>query len=89
MLNAGATGFTATDNTLGTARQNHLAILLPHNNQVLIVGGLGGRERGGVGGVLHAVGRDQRRVLRGGGVRERVCGSGGAGGGDGARVGGG
>jgi phosphotransferase system IIA component len=42
VLNSGATGFTATDNGLTTARQNHLAILLPHNNQVLIVGGLAG-----------------------------------------------
>ena len=32
--------FTPTDNTLTNARQNHLAFLLPHNNQVLIVGGL-------------------------------------------------
>ncbi len=30
----------ATDNGLAAARQNHLALLLPHNNQVLIVGGL-------------------------------------------------
>jgi hypothetical protein len=35
-----ATGsFTPTDNTLTAARRNHLAFLLPHNNQVLIVGG--------------------------------------------------
>ena len=34
--------FTATDNTLSSARQNHLAFLLPHNNQVLILGGLAG-----------------------------------------------
>lgn len=33
---------TATDNTLAAERQNHLAFLLPHNNQVLIVGGLAG-----------------------------------------------
>ena len=34
--------FTPTVNTLTSARQNHLAFLLPHNNQVLIVGGLAG-----------------------------------------------
>src|SRR5262249_14653921 len=34
--------FTLTDNALSSARQNHLAFLLPHNNQVLIVGGLAG-----------------------------------------------
>ena len=32
--------FIATDNSLSSKRQNHLAFLLPHNNQVLIVGGL-------------------------------------------------
>ena len=32
--------FTSTDNTLSSARQNHLAFLLPHNNQVLFLGGL-------------------------------------------------
>jgi hypothetical protein len=38
-----ATGsFTPTDSTLTAARRNHLAFLLPHNNQVLIVGGLAG-----------------------------------------------
>jgi hypothetical protein len=34
-----ANNVAAADNTLGAARQNHLAFLLPHNNQVLIVGG--------------------------------------------------
>jgi hypothetical protein len=34
--------FTATDNSLAFARQNHLAFLLPHNNQVLILSGLAG-----------------------------------------------
>jgi hypothetical protein len=33
---------TPTDNALSSPRQNHLAFLLPHNNQVLIVGGLAG-----------------------------------------------
>jgi hypothetical protein len=32
--------FVATDTSLSFARQNHLAFLLPHNNQVLILGGL-------------------------------------------------
>src|SRR5205814_7797427 len=37
-----ANTMTPAGSTLGTARQRHQAILLPHNNAVLIVGGTSG-----------------------------------------------
>lgn len=44
LLDAEATAFTATDNMLLAGRQNHVALLLPHNNQVLFVGGTANGE---------------------------------------------